>query len=135
MRTEDTCFGRPRIDGTRLQVYDIITDLLYAESLDEVTEERELSRDDLRKVVDYCRSMTCKQLIKPYEKYCSGCILSTQHEGFDPESIRLKQLDEDIYQDENSGSIFLGTKEELEEELYGEVAWVLAEQMYERWMK
>lgn len=95
-------------------------------------EKRSFSRDQLRQVIDYCRNMDCKLITKQYEKYCSNCILSTQHEAFDPDSIKLKKLGEDIYTDQNSGGFFLGNKEELEEELYGKPGWIMASQVYER---
>ncbi len=135
IRTEDTCFGRPRIEDTRLEVYNIISELFYSESMDSVIEERNLSRDDLKQVIDYCRNMNCKLITKPYEKYCSNCILSAQHEGLDPDSIKLQKLDEDIYTDENSKLIVFGNKEELEEELYGKPGWIMAAQVYERWIE
>lgn len=98
-------------------------------------EERNFSRDNLRQIVDYCRNMDCKLITKPYEKYCSNCILSAQHEGLDPDSIKLQKLNKEIYIDENSQLIVFGKKEELEEELYGKPGWIMAAQVYGRWME
>lgn len=135
IRSENTCFGRPRIDGTRLEVYTVITDLFYADSIEEVVKDRGLSHDDLQKVVDYCRNMDCKIITKSYEKYCSGCILSTQHEGLYQQPLKLQKLDGDLYIDEQNNAIFVGSKEELEEELYGKPGWIIAAQVYEKWME
>lgn len=130
-RSEHVCFGRPRINDSRLEVYNIISDLYYLDQpIDAYTVERGISQDVISEVLDYCQNLKCQVMDKPYEKYCSGCLLSTLHESFDYK-IELQKLDEGIYTD-NQKNIYLGDKKEIEEALYGKAGWIMASDVSDR---
>lgn len=130
VRSEDICFGRPRIEDTRLEVYNVIVDLYHhTESIEAYLLDNEnLSQQDLRGIVDYCQNLKCQIINKSYEKYCSGCLLSTLHEDFKYKEINLQKVDEEVYIDDQK-NIYLGHKEEIENELYGKPGWVIASEV------
>lgn len=131
-RSEHVCFGRPRINDSRLEVYTVISDLYYLDQpIDAYTAERGIDQDGIPELLDYCQNLKCQAIDKPYEKYCSGCLLSTLHEGFDYKAINLHKLDEDIYTDYQK-NVYLGNKEEIEEELYGKAGWIMASEVADR---
>jgi uncharacterized protein (DUF433 family) len=73
IRSEDTCFGRPRLKDRRLEVYNIVSDLFYTdESVEAYATERQIDQSVLLDVIRYCRDLKCKPITKSYEKYCSG---------------------------------------------------------------
>lgn len=130
IRTEDTCFGRPRINGTRLEVYNIISDLYHLDkTLNEYLISRYISQIDVLDVIDYCQNLKCQIINKSYEKYCSGCLLSTLHEDFKYKEINLEEYNEHIYIDKDKKIITLGDKEDIEEELYGRPGWIMASEI------
>ena len=133
IRSEDICFGRPRIENTRLEVYNVISDLYYHNEGIEtyLSDNKNLSHNSLIDLVDYCKNLKCQIINKSYEKYCSGCLLSTLHENFNYKEINLQQLDEDVYIDDQK-NIYLGSKEEIENELYGKPGWIIASEVSEK---
>ena len=133
IRSEDTCFGRPRISDTRSEVYNIISDLYHPDkTLKEYLSNRYISQTDVLEAIDYCQNLKCQIINKPYEKYCSGCLLSTLHEDFKYKDFDFKKIDEEIFVDNDKKIIALGDKEDIEGELFGRPGWIMALEVSEK---
>lgn len=131
VRNKSICNGRPTIDSTRLQVYDIISELKEGttdEEINRILLERGLSKEDASQILDYCGNLVCQEITKPYEKYCSGCILSTLHENYEYKQMDLRKIRDDVYTKGNN-IFFLGNKREIEEEEFGRPGWIIAERI------
>ena len=130
LRSKDICFGRPRINGTRLEVYNIISDLYHETNIDGYLKEHDFSRDDIKEIINYCKTLSCQSINHEYEKYCSGCILSTMHENFDYKEVNFKEIDYQTFIDNNNDKLIgFGDKRELEEEMFGKPGWVIADKL------
>ncbi|HEY1054289.1 MAG TPA: DUF433 domain-containing protein [Emticicia sp.] len=128
VRTENICFGRPRIDGTRLEVYDVISELSYSKNSKQYREERNFTRGDLLEIINYCKSLKCQEMKYPFERYCSGCILSTLHENYDYKSIDFEEMGKEIFIDSNNSNLMaLGDKSDLQDEFSGKPGWIIAD--------
>ena len=69
-RSELVVFGMPRILGTRLTVYNIVTDLTY-QSVETVSTERNLEPAILAEALAYCASQSCGS--DPQNAFCTEC--------------------------------------------------------------
>jgi hypothetical protein len=58
--------------------------------------------------------------------------MSRWHEEPDRTAFNLKKIDEEIYMDEDTGMIALGSKEEIEEELFGKAGWEMASEVFKK---
>lgn len=127
IRTRDVCNSRPRIIGTRLEVYNVVSDL-YSNtmSLKEYAQEREVSLPILLEALNYCRNLECQKTTDPSDKFCSGCILSTLNENYDFKKNDMIKIDDGIYKDMIKDYIGLGEKDELKEEEFGRPGWIMA---------
>jgi len=129
VRSPDICWGRPRINGTRLQVYDVISDLEDEKNIDGYCERRGLNKNVLIQAVNYCKKLECQYIEKEYEKYCSGCILSTLHEDYNYKESNYEEIDTDLFMDKARNIIALGNKDEIDQEEFGRPGWVIANEI------
>lgn len=130
VRTKDISFGRPRLNGTRLEVFNIVSDLFNTSDVSHYLEEYNISYNDAIEIVNYCKTLKCQEINEPFEKYCSGCVLSTLHENFNYKQIELQELTKELFKDKNRPNfIAIGKKSEIEDELYGKPGWILANEI------
>lgn len=68
------CKGSPRIGGTRITVYNIISRIYLENDIEIACEDLRITIEEAEKAILYCESLCCindKSLIN----FCSGCIL------------------------------------------------------------
>lgn len=130
-RTENICFGRPRVDGTRLEVYNVVSSLESSATIEEFQSDWNIPTKDLLEIVDYCKRLHCQKMSRTFEKYCSNCTLSNLHEGSAVDINSLDEISPGIFQDKtNPNFIALGEREELADELSGRPGWIIADEVW-----
>jgi uncharacterized protein (DUF433 family) len=126
---KEICSGAPTINGSRLTVYNIISGLLYSKNTDEYLSDFELSRTDLKNVVNYCSKLECKREEKIYN-FCEGCILRSINDGrFKSHEYTEIELSEGsvISYSEKNDEYFLGTINQFDDEDFGKPGWLISE--------
>jgi uncharacterized protein (DUF433 family) len=75
--THDTLWGQPRLDGRRLAVGDIVSLVdTYHEDINIVLTDFELSLQQVRQALHYCKDLKCKK--DNPEKFCYNCLLRVE---------------------------------------------------------
>jgi uncharacterized protein (DUF433 family) len=75
--TQDTLGGQPRLDGRRLAVGDIVNLVAtYHENINVVLTDFELTLQQVRQALHYCKSLECKK--DNPEKFCHNCLLRVE---------------------------------------------------------
>lgn len=129
-RNPSICFGRPRLEGRRLTVIDVVEGI-YREGKDGYkiySKEFEVSNEDMDACLKYCASLECEKQIDG-ERFCYRCVLD-EEEGIDYNSIEEITLpDGGTFVQIGQGSIFLGNLDdywESEEKVKG---WLIAQEV------
>jgi uncharacterized protein (DUF433 family) len=72
--THDCLWGQPRLEGRRLAVGDIVSLVdVYHEDIGVTMKDYELSLQQIRQALHYCKLMECKNDYP--EKFCHNCML------------------------------------------------------------
>ena len=75
--THETLWGQPRLDGRRLAVVDIVSLVdTYNEDIDVVLTDFELTLQQVRQALHYCKDLECKK--DNPEKFCLNCLLRVE---------------------------------------------------------
>jgi uncharacterized protein (DUF433 family) len=122
-------FGMPSLGGRRLTVFNIVTILYYGESLQNAIVTYEITLDDCKDALNYCKSLKC-QSDPTRIQYCEGCVLSTMDDGWQFDKNDFTELGEgaDKATVSKDGKIyFLGSIQELEDSMFGKATWLMAE--------
>lgn len=122
--------GAPIIKGRRITVFNIVSKIYYEQSLDVALDDYDISISIAKQAVEYCSNLICQQdtsLIK----FCSGCILRTLQDGWDFKKRNYNEINYDagtksITISKDGNEIFLGSIQELEDNHFGKVGWLLA---------
>lgn len=77
--TDDISWGQPRLDGRRLVVGDIISLAWINNSPYTFIDEYELSIQQVKQAIYYCRSMQC--VSDKVSRFCYNCTLRVKQEG------------------------------------------------------
>ncbi len=128
--------GNPYVEGTKLTVFDIVSDCKYdgiEVFLDSSAEI--ISIDDLRYVFEYCKTRQCDK----DGGHCGGCTLRPQQDGIRNEKDFIARFAEVRFSGSNkvlngSGSgvmVMPGTPEELPQTWRGEDGWLIASELLE----
>ena len=77
--TNDVLWGQPRLEGRRLAVGDIVSQVSVEESISVAAQDYEMSIQQVRQALSYCSTLQCvkDQVIK----YCHNCTLRVQQDG------------------------------------------------------
>lgn len=128
IRTSEVCFGRPRIINTRLEVYNIVSDIetMTMNEIVKYCEDWEIDLMSVTSAVDYCKKLECQKIQFPFERYCSGCILSTLHEEYNYNIPSLEKIDNEIFYDKDNNVYLIGDLDDLQEEEFGRPGWIIA---------
>ena len=117
--TEHTLSGSPRIDGRRLAVGDVVS--IVDDSLSQALDSHELTLSQVKQALSYCATLQCKR-DNPLV-FCHNCSLE--------KPLYIADLQE-VVREDNSVFVkgenfhFLGSMEELLEDLRGHDWWVIA---------
>jgi uncharacterized protein (DUF433 family) len=78
--TPDVLWGQPRLEGRRLAVGDIVSLVnVYSESLPFTLKDFELTMQQVRQALSYCKNLQCKH--DNPEKYCHHCLFRVYQTG------------------------------------------------------
>ena len=129
--------GAPTIQGRRLTVMNVVSKIYYEESLEAALEDYEITLDQARDAIDYCSSLKCQEDPKLI-KFCSGCILRTLQEKWEFDKGNYREFHYELSNDiitvsKDGNELFLGTKQELEDNSFGEAGWLLADEDKKRY--
>lgn len=131
-RNAKTGFSQPVIIGRRLTVFNVVSNAFYRDSLLNYLNEFELSLEEVKAAIAYCKNRECKIMESPQDHYCDGCILRSISEGWT--SIKEDFIEsEGISMSKDGMTYFLGSVEELENEEFGVMGWLRAEEVEKRW--
>lgn len=124
-------FGMPALRGRRLTVYNIVTKLYYEDNLEITLSDYEISLQDVKDAVNYCINLKCKG-DKLRLHFCDGCLLRTIEEGFSfnkDDYIEDEMGDQKFVKSKDGETFFLGSLQEFEDQEFGKVAWLIAEEV------
>jgi hypothetical protein len=75
-------------------------------------------KEGMKSAILYCENKQCKLIDRPSDHYFVGCILRSISEGW--KSIQDDFIESDgISISKNNGTVYLGTKAELEDNEFG----------------
>lgn len=77
--TEDCLWGQPRLEGRRLAVGDIVSQVDINDSVFQASEDYEISLQQIRQALLYCRTLQCMK--DDPLKFCHNCTLRVQQDG------------------------------------------------------
>lgn len=131
-RNANRGFGQPVIIGRRLTVFNVVSNVLIRDNVIDYLEEFDLSMQELKDAVFYCKNRECKVVESPLDHYCDGCILRSISEGW--VSIKDDFIESDgISISKDGKTFFLGSVNELEDTEFGVMGWLLAEAVEKKW--
>jgi len=124
--------GSPTIKDRRLTVFNVVSKIYYESNLQIALEDYEISLETATNAVDYCSSLSCQE-DKELIKFCSGCILRTLQDGWnfnknDYTEILCNNFSDNISISKDGNQIFLGSIQQLEDNDFGKIGWLLAEE-------
>lgn len=131
-------FGQPSLDGTRLTVYDIVVKIYYEDNVEIILEDADITMGEAQNSIEYCMNLKC-QKDNNRSHYCYGCLLRTLEErnNFNRNDYTELEIGEGkkIVVSKDGYITFLGNMDELEEEEFGKVTWLLAGDLYKKFFK
>ena len=129
-------FGTPALKGRRLTVFDIVTMVLYSDTVQEALEDYRISWQDAMDATVYCVNLRC-QSDKTRVQYCDGCLLRTFDEGwhFDKTNFKEYKGDDNIVISKEQDIMFIGSLQELEDSEFGRVTWLNAIDVHKKLME
>jgi uncharacterized protein (DUF433 family) len=134
---ENISSGAPTIRGRRLTVLNVVSKIYYEDSLEAALEDYEITLDEAKDAISYCSSLKCQEDTKLI-KFCSGCILRTLQEKWKFDRGNYSEFHCEVSNNvitvsKDGNELFLGSKQELEDNLFGEVGWLLAREDKKRY--
>jgi uncharacterized protein (DUF433 family) len=127
-RNKDRGFGQPVIVGTRLTVLNVLSNANNSESIQSFLEEYQLTLEEIKGAAFYCKNKLCKDIKSDSDRYCQGCILKSISEGWN--SIKTDFFETDSISVSKDGKTFsLGSIEETENDEFGVIGWLVAEEV------
>ncbi len=77
--TENGLWGQARIKGRRLAIGDVISSPYLADDLNEILNDFELSLEQVKQAVQYCKIQQCK--LDKAIQFCHNCTLRVEQEN------------------------------------------------------
>lgn len=127
-RNANRGFGQPVIIGRRLTVFNVVSGANSSDNIIDFLQEFELSMDELKSAVTYCKKRECEVIKAASDKFCDGCILRSINEGWISVKNDFTEVG-GISISKDGDTIFLGTLEELENSEFGVMGWMIAEEV------
>ncbi|MFB6456874.1 DUF433 domain-containing protein [Chitinophaga sp. Hz27] len=131
-RNANRGFGQPVIIGRRLTVLSVVASACGRDNVADFLEEFDLSMEELRSAVSYCKNTECKIVESSLDQNCEGCILRSISEGW-------KSVKDDFTESggisisKDGMTFFLGSLDELEDSEFGVMGWQWAETVEKKW--
>ncbi|PUZ27699.1 Uncharacterized conserved protein, DUF433 family [Chitinophaga costaii] len=128
-RNNNRGFGQPVIVNRRLTVLDAIFNAKISVSINTFLSDFDLKIEELKSAVEYCEARRCKEMTNKTDKYCNGCILRSVADGW--KSIKDDFWEKDgIFISKDDQTIILSSLEEADEDEFGIMGWVIAEEVH-----
>lgn len=124
--TIDVLMGAPRIEDTRISIYDIVSSLWYDKDIDQYIDDFKISKQEIKKAIIYCKKLDCQK--NNVKKFCNGCILNTINSN-DRKSI-YNQVNNNLFIDDEQNFFVSENINDIEEEEFGFAGWYRAEHIY-----
>lgn len=121
-------FGQPVIAGRRLTVFSVVTYASYSDRITDFLKDFELSIEELKSAVSYCKLRECNVILNPTDKFCDGCIMRSISEGWKSVQDDFVEID-GVSISKDGKTIALSTLGELEESEFGIMGWLVAEEV------
>ena len=135
---KEKLWGQPSLIERRLAVYDIVTKIAIEDTLEIALEDYQINIVEAEAAINYCRKRICQE-DKDLVHFCHGCILRTLQEGWNfkkDDYVEVKNEDgSTITISKNKKIIFAGTIEELEDQEFGKLTWLIAEEIYNKYFQ
>lgn len=129
-RDEFRGFGQPVLTGRRLTVYSVVFYASIRNNIGGFLEEFDVSMEELKSAVSYCKGRECNIMYRSTDKYCDGCVLRSIGEGWKSAKNDFREEGGISYSKDGS-IIFLGTLAELDDDEFGQPGWLIAEKVEE----
>ncbi|WP_426585387.1 DUF433 domain-containing protein [Mucilaginibacter sp. R-33] len=126
---KNICFGMPILKGRRLTVYDIVTKIYYEDILNIALEDYGISIAEAKAATNYCMHLHCQQ-DESRGQFCNGCILGTIEDGHSFNKDDYNQISDKLTMSKDGQLLFLGSIEELDDEMFGKPGWAIASEIY-----
>lgn len=128
-RNKERGFGQPVLKGSRLYVFSIISYASYSGGgVEKFLRDFDVSMDQLKSAVAYCKHLECRNIQLPSDQYCDGCILRSIHEGWT--LVRHDQKSTSgIFYSNAGGPAYLRSTDELDEWECGRSGWMMAREV------
>lgn len=129
--SENVLWGAPRINNTRISVYDVISSLWYNPDIEDFVLDFRVDKESVKTALEYCKELKCRK--EKALNFCDGCILRTAKDGetYIKKSNKILQIDDKVFENENK-DIFIGEFTDLESEEAGFMGWVRADMLLEK---
>lgn len=130
-RNAQVGFGQPVIIGRRLTVFTVVTNANNVGRIEDFLVDFELSEEELKSAVEYCKNRVCNDISLPTDRYCDGCVLRSIGDGWT--SIKDDYIEIDgmaVAKDGMTGALM--SLDELEESEFGILGWVIAEEVHRK---
>lgn len=124
--TNNILWGVPRIENTRISVYDIVSSLWHNREINEYVDDFEISEIEIKNALVYCKELICQK--ENVISFCDGCLLRTINSS--DEKIEYKEVDENLFMDNENNFFITENLSEIENEEFGYAGWLRAEELY-----
>lgn len=122
--TKDVLMGAPRIEGTRISVYDIVSSLWHDRDIEQYSNDFEITQEEIKDAIVYCKNLKCQK--NNVTKFCNGCILNSINE----KEIIYNQIYDDLFVNQGDNFFIAESISDLENEEFGFAGWYRAECIY-----
>jgi uncharacterized protein (DUF433 family) len=124
--TADILFGAPRVESTRISVYNIVSSLWHSREIEEYIDDFKISEVEIKNALSYCKNLSCQK--NNVIKFCNGCLLQTIN-SIDKKAEFIK-IDENLFTDKEKNFFIAENIGEIENEEFGYAGWIRAEELY-----
>ena len=122
----DILWGAPRVENTRISVYDIVSSLWHSREIQEYIDDFKISEIEIKNALFYCKKLICQK--ENVIKFCDGCLLCTINSS--NKETEYKEIGENLFTDKENNFFIAENLDEIENEEFGYAGWIRAEELY-----
>ena len=136
---ENDLNGNPYLEGTKLTVFDIVSECRHEGFSDFLETSQKVTADDLKYVFEYCKKRQCDR----DQSHCGGCSLRAEQDGIDSKEdfinrfaeVRFVESDEVIRGGGEGIMIMPEAPDQLCHTWRGEDGWLIASDLLDSLME
>ena len=122
----DILSGAPRVENTRISVYNVVSSLWYDREIEEYIDDHKITELEIKNVLTYCKNLSCQK--DNVIKFCNGCLLQSINSN--NKKAEYKKIDENLFTDKENNFFIAESIEEIENEEFGYAGWLRAEELF-----